>query len=293
MVGSEEKSSGVLTAKQREYLRGDQEFSQNAERMMRMRIRRRIRHALADFALLFRYLEKRDRDQILNKFVNRTDLRQVSIKGAQLPPGAEELEWDLVNPNSIDPVVYTGGIRHSQAFLFLLLQDIISLYEVELSFTDLVETLLQEAIQDTLAKKEISADVSVDISIKNETTVDGEALRKQFEKDHFSLDPQEIQQLIYLRELSFEEMLQYQWGPIHSAIYEALPIVVQTERMDLQELLFEVNKRLEYNLNLKQLANHMEYLIRIIEEDTEYLDIMSIDEEKLHHYLIDFFSRLS
>ena len=67
-----ERSVGILTEGQREYLRGDKEFEHaQSERDMRYKIRERIKNALLDFEILVEHLEPATGSSCTRTYVRR------------------------------------------------------------------------------------------------------------------------------------------------------------------------------------------------------------------------------
>lgn len=60
----EQRTRGILSPADREYLRGEKNLSSGAERNTRQRIRERVQEGLADFHLLWNLLPDRDLEQI-------------------------------------------------------------------------------------------------------------------------------------------------------------------------------------------------------------------------------------
>ncbi|WP_232686578.1 hypothetical protein [Halobacterium zhouii] len=73
-MGDDERDRGVLSAADREYLRGDRELaSVQAERNARARIRDRIYDALLDFEVLVEHLSERDLELVFEKRTAEAD----------------------------------------------------------------------------------------------------------------------------------------------------------------------------------------------------------------------------
>lgn len=206
------RERGVLTEADREFLRGDREYqSLSNERAARQRIRQRVRDAIQDFGLLFNYLEPRDRNQILDEFARRTDDVQRQLNEESRSEGPPELVWDLVgNRDQFPTTVSTGGLRHVQAFVLLLLIDGIR-DELEASnqqFAALVGALVEEGLEDAFGRKGVVVDADVDVQFE-ERDVDPTELRARFEEGHDAVADEDVEHLVHLRKISWEEYESY------------------------------------------------------------------------------------
>lgn len=87
-MGSDEDPTGLLTAKQRNYLTGQSDIEENtsAERNIRGRIRRRIRHGISDFTLVANNLRDRDEKTIAD------EVRRSKEEGGELYHG---IPWTI------------------------------------------------------------------------------------------------------------------------------------------------------------------------------------------------------
>lgn len=206
-----DRNRGILSPEDRAYLRGEKNFeSESGERQARRRIRERVRNALGDFGLLFHYMEHRDRQQVLQKFANRSDQIQLEHGEETLEDGPTELKWDLIDPDEVWYPVYTGGMRHTQAFLATLMFDVF-VEEIGVTpeqYLGLVAELVVEGLQDAFGKKGMVVEADVDLSLE-EFDVDTEKLRTRFERDVEAVTDREVEWLIHLREIGFEEMVEY------------------------------------------------------------------------------------
>lgn len=206
-----DRERGVLSKADRAYLRDEKEYgNEDTPREIRRRIRERVRNGLADFGLVFERMEKRDREQIIDNLAHRSDQLQAQLEGEGLPDGPPELVWDAINPDEIDGWVPTTGLGSTQSYVLLLFYEaVIENEEFPLSFFETsVEHLVKEGLGNALGKKGIVADINVDISI-DEQDVDVEDLRRQFHTDMGTLNDQQVNWLVHLREIDLENMVFY------------------------------------------------------------------------------------
>lgn len=70
-VAARERPRGILTKEDREYLVGEKDLSDQAERDTRYRIRERVKNAVWDFHLLTTFHEQRDRERVFEAFADR------------------------------------------------------------------------------------------------------------------------------------------------------------------------------------------------------------------------------
>jgi hypothetical protein len=102
-----ERGAGLLTEKQRRYLRGEKEYDNaQSERDMRYKIRERVKNGLLDFKILAKELEPRDRKQIFK------DVRSAVERGDTGFTEEEILREDELS-----------GIVHAMEFLYLAADD--------------------------------------------------------------------------------------------------------------------------------------------------------------------------
>jgi hypothetical protein len=102
-----ERGAGLLTEKQRRYLRGEKEYDNaQSERDMRYKIRERIKNGLLDFCILAKRLQPRDRKQIFK------DVRSPVERG-----DTEFTEDEILREDEL------SGIVHAMEFLYLAAED--------------------------------------------------------------------------------------------------------------------------------------------------------------------------
>jgi|GEM_PF-5213676 len=210
MSGSSD-ARGFLTESDREYLRGEADFAHaSGERRKRQQIRNRTRRALEDFAFLHQYLDSRDRLQILDEFAARTDETFAELSGEERDKGPEEVAFDIISdPETVFYGISTGGLRSTQAFVALLFHDICEDLDLsETQFEDLLADLVASGIEDAYGRTETVVDAAVDIELETQE-VDVDALRNQLEDDPTGLTDQEVEWLIQLRGISWNEYIEY------------------------------------------------------------------------------------
>lgn len=206
------RDRGILTPEDREFLRGDKSYEYaSGTRRARRRIRDRVRNSVSDFGLLFEYMERRDRLQVLDKFAERSDSLQAEFDGEEYDDAPPELEWDILyEPEVVWYGIFTGGFRSMTAFTTLLMFDQL-VDRMELppeKFVGLIGALMEKGLEDAIGKKGIVVDADVDVQI-TEIEVDPEKLRERFEAGHEEVSDQEVEWLIHLREIDHEEYVEY------------------------------------------------------------------------------------
>jgi hypothetical protein len=161
-----------------------------------------------DFAILLPHLEARDRAQIILYSDGESSLFRPH-NGESVGP--EEIMWDLVELDETDTVLSTGGIRSMCAFGFRSLLD--TLNEIDFFETEgvhpesVIESLVEESLQDAYGCNGVACDVEVSISVEFKD-VDLNQIEKRFRAEE-PVSKQEVQYLISNRRIEFEEMVEY------------------------------------------------------------------------------------
>lgn len=210
-MSNRDQERGFLTGADREFLRGNRDIQHSSNvRKARWRIRNRARKALEDFAFLLQYMEPRDRTQMLDEFHDRHDERHAELTGEERDQGPPEVTWDILfNPDLLHYGISTGGLRSTQSFLALLLWDLCE--DLDLSdehFEGLYAELVGEGLEDALGRLGIVADADVEVAF-NTRDVDSEELRERFEEKPDQLADHEIDWLIHLRNIEWDEYRTY------------------------------------------------------------------------------------
>ena len=207
-MSENDRGRGMLTEKDIQLLRGESSKSDAAKRNHRRRMRKRIRNALMDFAIVFEHLEPRDRIQILLLAEGNSPFLKPHTGEEIGPP---EIEWDLIDPEGSSYPLMVGGMRSMHAFCYLSLFEALEgrdfFEQEEVHPTEIVESLVKEGLQDTYGKIGIPMSVDVNISITKED-FDLPEIKQRFD-DGEPVSEEEVQQLIYTRQISFEEMVEY------------------------------------------------------------------------------------
>ena len=226
LMSREKRGKGVLTEKDKQYLRGEIELTGAQERIQRQRMRERIRNGIIDFALLFAHLDERDRKQIL--FDKEGSSAGFNLQGDKRR-APSELEWDLIEPDIEAPPIFTGGLRHLHAFAYLCMLDFLELYgdsdNVETVYRNsddvkgiyeewvfhpdqIIEQLVEEGIKDAFGKHDVIVETNVSIETGGRLIESGDLddLLSQFHEGT-RLTEEEVEWLIQTRRISFEEMV--------------------------------------------------------------------------------------
>lgn len=159
------RPSGLLSTKQRGYLRGD--YDPSNEATMRQRIRERVRHSLADFSLLYHHQEEHDRTAVFEPsdwelFFDRLDEGEHSMYDPDSVP--EKTEKDSVIP----------GLQDAVSYAYLGLRD------RGLNDDNFAE-LLRNAIKQAVERRE-GNDVIAEVKISIETELREERLHELRER---------------------------------------------------------------------------------------------------------------
>jgi len=211
-MSENDRPRGVLTDRDLEFLRFGYEYAQGSTTRNRRRcIRERTRSAIQDFAILFTYLEHRDRVQVLDEFARRYDEVLREIEGEERSEGDPELVWEYIaNPASVPQPIATGGLRQMQAFICLLLYDALvdEVNATEHQFTAALSELVRQALADAYGKHDEVVDIRVDIDVSHpDVTVD--ELRERFEEGYDKVDELDVERLVNLRAISWDEYMDY------------------------------------------------------------------------------------
>lgn len=105
----DDRDRGVLTAADREYLRGESDLSEGSEFNTRKRIRQRIRDAILDFPLIFASLSDRDREKLFAELFASDEERSAAIEAMN---AMVAFAFDGVREQGLTyNVLVNGGIR--------------------------------------------------------------------------------------------------------------------------------------------------------------------------------------
>jgi hypothetical protein len=155
----DDRGRGVLTPKDRAFLRGEAEYEakSNSARRARQRIRDRIRNAVLDFGLIAEVMQDRDRETIFERGAN-DDL-------AGFNDGLLGALWFIY-----------GGVEHGQVRA-----------PTGLTFTELVERAVRrveyDAMPDALRKLEtVHVDVDVSVDRPSLTSINAERVASAVER---------------------------------------------------------------------------------------------------------------
>jgi hypothetical protein len=159
----DDRGRGVLTKKDRSFLRGDADFGpkSNSARRARQRIRDRTRNAVRDFGLIADALQDRDREQIFER-------------------GAED-----------DLAEFNGGLVGALRFIYSGVEHGKARAPTGVGFKGLVEHAVRRAVYDFLPvqlREAQTVDVAFDVSqpyltdIRNPTAVGANVERGRWDK---------------------------------------------------------------------------------------------------------------
>lgn len=203
-----DRTAGILTNGDIEYLRGNSSKSDAANRNQRMRIRKRVRSAITDFSLLFAHMEPKDRLQVMLSSDGRSPIMR-HHQGEELGP--PELEWDIVEVNEDVPPIMTGGFRSMHAFcyqcLFESLEGLDFFESEDVHSVEIIQSLVEEGLEDAYGSIGTVRDVDVNITV-SDPDVNLDRLESKFRSDK-PLSNKEVEYLIHCRRISFEEMVEF------------------------------------------------------------------------------------
>jgi len=205
-----ERGHGFFTKTEKEYLRGETEYTGSSKRGKHERIRTHLQNTFADFALAMQYVDQRDREQVLDDRFHRDDGLPVFLRGETVTLGPPECRWDLIETITDPPHVHTGGLKSTQASVILLLYDYFVGWE-DLSidaFASVLEDFVAAGIQDAFGKHDTIVDATVDLSIK-EVELDPDFLLDRFNSGYDNVTDQKVEWLFQVRALGFQDQLNY------------------------------------------------------------------------------------
>lgn len=213
------KDIGILTKGDGPLLRGQYEGNKNAERQQWMRLRNRITTTITDFPVLFKYLPRDQREQLLLKKIGNTkypDLRSHPSGGERIPG----IEWEVIRPEGIEELglnseskvrnyIRTGGLRQMFALIFLSLLEIMERRELsEQFFEQFLEELIERALRDAFGKHDriVEADVDIQITDRN---INPSELLVSFLRRSSEINDRDVEDLIHTRLIDEFDMKSY------------------------------------------------------------------------------------
>lgn len=187
-IDDDDRGRGVLTPADRKFLRGESDLTEDSAINVRDRIRKRIRHALADFQLLTDNLTERDRRLLFKDTGHRT---------------REEFLSDGVVAKSSNRG--TGMLENVVIFVYIVCKD----WGVD--FEALVERAVKKAetsvwFDGRFERQENVSDMDVSVELRRDSAIDVERAMERFEADEY-LSNAEIGALVRAGKIDSDELL--------------------------------------------------------------------------------------
>lgn len=203
-VDDDERQDAILTKAYRAYLRGEKDYTEKTEVNTRVRIRDRIKHALADFDLLVNNLTPNDRRLIFEADGNSTrrEFLAEGVVAKDEDRGAGMLEQVVI-------------------FVYMVCRD------WGLDFEALVERAVRRAetsiwFDGQFERRENVADVDVSIELRRESDIDVEDAMERFEEQEY-LSNAEMGALFREGLIDGEDLEEYRYGTECDSPPEANP----------------------------------------------------------------------
>lgn len=130
-ASNDDRPRGILNKRERRYLRGESDIEPKSseERAIRQAIRKHLQHALLDFQLIRRFLDERDRDQLV--------------------PDSSLRDGDTLQESAL-----RGGLTSMLAFAF-------QLEDHEAEFAESLEYGIKWAVQESGWQAEVDVDIDL------------------------------------------------------------------------------------------------------------------------------------
>jgi hypothetical protein len=191
-IDDDARDRGVLTTADRQYLRGEKnDITADTEVNTRVRIRKRIKHTLADFELLTHNLSPRD--------------RKLLFKESGQSKRDEALADGVVAQNSDRGA---GMLENTVIFVYMVCRD------WGLDFESLIERAVKQAetsvwFDGQFQRREGIHDVDVTIDLHRDSDIDVESAKKRFDQGEYLSLP-EIGALVRAGLIDEDELRQFQ-----------------------------------------------------------------------------------